>query len=146
MPNRGWTRIPLTEASRESLPPIEFCVPNLMAGSVGVVAAPTGIGKTCLLMQIGAAVAAGIPVANGAIRTPERTGRVVMLAAEDPPPVLGRRAQQLVKSLDMRSVGRDAMALLENNFEFLSLHGPAPKILSETWEKLLRVTFPGCTQ
>lgn len=132
MANRGWTRISLADASRESLPPIEFCVPNLMAGSVGIVAAPPGIGKTCLLMQIGTAVAAGIPVANGAISAPERTGRVVMLAAEDPPAVLNHRAHYLVKSLCAQGYDGDVIARLEKNFEFISWHGPAPKILSES--------------
>lgn len=132
MPSRGWTRISLAEASRESLLPIEFCVPNLMAGSVGVVAAPPGIGKTCLLMQIGAAVAAGIPVANGAMSAPGNFGRVVMLAAEDPPAVLNHRAYYLVKSLCAQGYDGDVIARLEKNFEFISWHGPAPKILSES--------------
>lgn len=128
----SWTRISFSEAAQAPLPPIEFCVPNLLAGSVGIVAAPPGIGKTCLLMQIGAAVAAGIPVANGAMAAPEYPGRVVMLAAEDPPAVLQRRAHSLVKSLLAQGCGNAVIAELEKNFQFLSLRRLAPKILSES--------------
>ncbi len=51
-----WRRVSFVEVRRDKPPAPDFCLTNLPAGSVGVVAAPAGIGKTSLLMQLGAAV------------------------------------------------------------------------------------------
>jgi hypothetical protein len=113
-----WQRISFLAARDRPVPEIDFCLPNLLAGTVGIVAAPAGIGKTSLLMQMGAAVAAGIPVAADLLSAPEQTGRVVFLATEDPYPILMRRAHHFVRSLATQGYGEDTVASLERNFEF----------------------------
>jgi len=127
-----WQRISFLAARDRPVPEIDFCLPNLLAGTVGIVAAPAGIGKTSLLMQMGAAVAAGIPVAADLLSAPEQTGRVVFLATEDPYPILMRRAHHFVRSLATQGYGEDTVASLERNFEFYSLKGAAPILLSDT--------------
>jgi len=97
-----------------------------------VVAAPAGVGKTSLLLQIGAAVAAGIPLANGALPAPAQSGRVVFLAAEDPPAILERRAHFLIKNLLAQGHGEKIIAKLETDFRFLSLNGEVPNILTKS--------------
>lgn len=141
----NWQRISFRAAADTAPPKIDFCLPNLLAGSVGTVAAEPGIGKTSLLLQLGAAVAAGIPVANGAIPKPEGTGKVVFLAAEDPPRILQRRAHFLVRSLEAQGCGRQLMETLETSFHLFSVVGHAPVLIHErgisnsAWNELSNV-------
>ena len=126
-----WERVSFLAARDGAAPEIDFCLTNLLAGTVGVVAAPAGIGKTSLLMQMGAAVAAGIPVAGGLLPAPDRTGTVAFLAMEDPYPILMRRAHHLVRSLAAQGHGDETVERLESNFHIHSLKGPAPILLSD---------------
>jgi hypothetical protein len=128
----NWSQVSFAAAAKSKLPAIDYCLANLLAGTVGVVAAPAGVGKTSLLLQIGVAVAAGIPVANGALPAPEQTGRVVFLAAEDPPAILERRAHFLIKNLLAQGHSEKIIAKLETHFKFLSLNGEVPKILTKS--------------
>jgi len=127
-----WQRISFLDAGAGAAPEIDFCLPNLLAGTVGIVAASAGIGKTSLLMQMGGAVAAGIPVARDLLPAPAKTGRVVFLAMEDPYPILMRRAHYFVRSLAAQGYGEETVKQLEQNFHFYSLKGSAPTILSDT--------------
>ncbi|HTQ76532.1 MAG TPA: AAA family ATPase [Burkholderiales bacterium] len=137
-----WRRTSFDDSAQAALPPLDFCLPNLLAGSVGTVAAEPGIGKTSLLMQLGAAVAAGVPVAGGAFPAPASTGKVVFLAAEDPPLMLDRRAHFLAKSLD--TAGGGVREVLERNFALYSVVGHAPMLVHErgvsrgAWDELSR--------
>ncbi len=122
-------RISIMESWRNNPPEIDFCLANFIAGTVGVVAVPAGIGKTSLLMQLGAGVAAGIPVAGALLPPPPKTGKVVFFATEDPPSVLKRRAHFFAKSLLAQGHGPETIAAMDRNFEFVSLPSP-PKLLS----------------
>lgn len=128
--DRQWKRVSFMEAWLNDPPEIDFCLANFMSGTVGVLAAPAGIGKTSLLLQLGAAVAAGIPVAGDLLPAPQRSGRVVLLATEDPPAVLKRRAHFFMRSLQAQGHGQDAMERLDRNLQLVSLTSP-PKLLSE---------------
>lgn len=124
------TSISIMQAWRSDPPEIDFCLDNFMAGTVGVVAAPAGIGKTSLLLQLGAAVAAGIPVAGDLLPAPSQTGQVTFLATEDPHAVLTRRAHFFARSLQAQGHGADVIERLDRNLQFVSLTRP-PKLLSE---------------
>lgn len=128
----SWHPVSFAAAAAAAPPQIDFCLPNFMAGTVGVVAAPAGVGKTSLLMQLGAAVAAGIPVAGDLLPAPAVTGKVTFLATEDPAPVLQRRAHFFVQSLRAQGMGEEVVARLESNFHFLSIAGTPPKILGDS--------------
>jgi hypothetical protein len=126
---KGWHQVSFTGARNNPPATPDFCLPNLVAGSVGFVAAPAGIGKTSLLMQIGVAVAAGVPVAGNLLDTPDKTGRVVMLATEDPPTILQRRAHFLMRSLEARNAGTDLVERLDSNLVFYSAQSGTPTLL-----------------
>jgi RecA-family ATPase len=126
-----WQRVSFLAARDGAAPEIDFCLTNLLAGTVGVVAAPAGIGKTSLLMQMGAAVAAGIPVAGDLLPAPEKAGSVTFLAMEDPHPILMRRAHHLVRSLAAQGHGDETVERLERNLHIYSLKGPAPILLND---------------
>jgi RecA-family ATPase len=86
-------------------PTLDHVLPGLLAGSVGVVAAPGGTGKSMLLTQIALAIAAGQPVLGGAMTScPASTpAKVVTFLAEETRPVMHHRlhgaAQQLFAGL-----------------------------------------------
>lgn len=144
MSSDNWRQISFQAAAETSLPTIDFCLPNLLAGTVGTVAAEPGIGKTSLLLQLGAAVAAGIPVANGAFPGPEAIGKVVFLAAEDPQQILDRRAHFLMRSLEVQGYGKQLIEKLDMNFHLFSIVGHAPMLVHErgisrsAWDELSR--------
>ncbi len=125
-----WTRIPVQNEPKITPAEADFCLPNLLAGGVGIVAAQAGIGKTSLLLQLGAAVAAGVPVAGGALPAPVKSGPVVFLAAEDPPVILSRRAHFLVQSLLAQGHGNEIVDLLQRNLQLFSLNGEYLNLLS----------------
>lgn len=142
MPNKAWQRVSFENAADKTPADIDFCLPNLLAGGVGTVAAEAGIGKTSLLLQLGAAVAAGIPVAHEALPAPSTTGKVVFLAAEDPPQILGRRIHFMMKSLVAHGYDNGVIKKIETQFHLFSLLGDTPKIVPVTestpraWERL----------
>lgn len=131
METNAWRRISWIEARREPPPEVDFCLPNFLAGSVGVVAAQAGIGKTSLLLQIAAAVAAGVPVAGDLLAVPPMTGRVAFLATEDPPAILQRRAHFLIRSLEAQGYGDNIAQRLEKGLLFHSLRSHVPNLLGK---------------
>ncbi|MGF6937111.1 Mrp family chromosome partitioning ATPase [Paraburkholderia sp. UCT70] len=74
-------------------PTLDHVLPGLLAGSVGVVAAPGGTGKSMLLTQIALAIAAGQPVLVGAMTScPASTpAKVVIFLAEETRAVMHHR-------------------------------------------------------
>lgn len=124
-----WRPVSVAEAGRAPAPALDFCLPNLLTGTVGVVAAPAGIGKTSLLLQIGAAVAAGVPVAVDLFPPPATTGRVVFLGTEDPPAIMQRRAHFLVRSLAALHAPAETLARLERNLVLYDVAASVPVVL-----------------
>jgi hypothetical protein len=129
MKSKDWDQLSFTLARHSEPPQPDFCLPNLVAGTVGVVAAPAGIGKTSLLMQIAASVAVGVPVAGGLLPTPEKSGKVVFLATEDPLAVLQRRAHFMVRNLEEQGAGDDLAERLDHNLSFYCAQTQVPILL-----------------
>lgn len=69
----------------ESAPPprVDFVLPGLPAGQVGLLVGGDGAGKSGLALQIALSVACGIPTCGGVLAAPAGTGRVVMIMGED---------------------------------------------------------------
>lgn len=129
MKSKKWETLPFASAWKDELPQPDFCLPNLISGTVGVVAAPAGIGKTLLLMQIAASVAAGVPVAGGLLPALSKTGKVVFLATEDPLPILQRRAHFIVRSLEEQGAGNEEITRLDHNLKFHCAQSNVPILL-----------------
>jgi RecA-family ATPase len=131
---------PLDLAHVFSTPPaaMDFVLPGLLAGGIGMLAAPGGSGKTYLLLDIAASVAAGNQ-ATGIWPAPASTGRVVLMAAEDPHTVLHHRLHAFGQGLD-----DEAKAALAQQLHIYSLSGEVPTIMAtdpkagprESWEWL----------
>ncbi|CAN0622844.1 regulatory protein RepA [Burkholderia multivorans] len=107
-------------------PALDHVLPGLLAGTVGALVAPGGLGKTMLLMQIGSAIAAGLPILGGALASSNLTpSKVVLLLAEEPAAVIHHRMHGVTEKLQqsMPSVSNDnAQALLTRLDENLCIY------------------------
>lgn len=90
----GIMPIDLTMAFGTKPPPLDFVLPGLVAGTVGVVVSPGGVGKSMLMLESALSVGMGEDVGGIWGEAPHR-GRVVYLAGEDPREVLERRLHAL---------------------------------------------------
>lgn len=107
-PSRAWTLAgdTLLNSFGQAPPPLDFVVPGLLAGTVGILYGPGAAGKSWLALQLAVAVAGGpdISGAFGAVRP----GPVVYLGDEDPEIVTKHRLHVLGAHLDLSA--RQAVA------------------------------------
>ena len=127
----------LRDAFRNVRPPLEFVLPGLLTGTVGVVVSPGGTGKSMLMLS--SALSVGIGLDLGSIWGHEiAQGRVVYLAAEDPSDVIVRRVHtlgNLLKTEEEEDAIADAVDVIPaygRGFTIAtpSATGPVP---SEVW-------------
>lgn len=90
----GMTPIDLTAAFLTKPAPLDFVLPGLVAGTVGVVVSPGGVGKSMLMLESALSIGIGEDVGGIWGEAPHR-GRVLYLAGEDPKEVLERRLHAL---------------------------------------------------
>lgn len=103
---------------------LDFVFPGLLAGGMGMVAAPGGSGKSYLLMSMAASIAIGEPFLFEWPRNPPQ--RVVVYLAEDPPELVHNRMHYL-----SRLYTSQQQALLLQNLEIRSFSGLVPTLISE---------------
>jgi len=78
----------LMAAFTELPPPLDYVLPNMVAGTVGALVSPGGAGKSMLALQLAAQIAGGIDLLEvGELPT----GPVVYLPAEDTPTAIHYR-------------------------------------------------------
>ncbi|MDI3260849.1 MAG: helicase RepA family protein [Sinobacteraceae bacterium] len=83
-----WGR--MTWAESRERPVLDFVLPGLLSGSVGLIVGQGAVGKSMLALSIGLAVATGRKVAGG-LWTPGGVGSVVIVAGEDSTQILQER-------------------------------------------------------
>lgn len=83
----------VTLLQSDHAPNLDFVLPGLLAGSVGMIVGQGAIGKSMLALQIGLGVAAGgdYGLIAGGLWRPEKSGPVTIVAGEDPPEILQKR-------------------------------------------------------
>jgi RecA-family ATPase len=96
-------RLDVLKALTTSPPLPDFVLPGLPAGSVGALVAPGATGKTLLLLQLCAALAAGMPVLEGlfcgACATPVVPAKVAIVVAEETMDLMHARLHAVVAQL-----------------------------------------------
>ncbi|MBV7563685.1 helicase RepA family protein [Pseudomonas sp. sia0905] len=125
----------LMAAFTEQPPPIDYVLPNMVAGTVGALVSPGGAGKSMLALQLGAQVAGSADL----LEVGELTkGSVIYLPAEDPPAAIHHRLHALGVHLtaDERQAVADGL-LIE------PLIGKCPNINALDWFDYLKRVAEG---
>ncbi|SFU56334.1 plasmid and phage replicative helicase [Nitrosomonas eutropha] len=115
----------LMAAFTESPPPIDYVLPNMVAGTVGALVSPGGAGKSMLILQLAAQIAGG-PDLLEVDELP--TGAVVYLPAEDPPVAIHHRLHALGAHLTANQRRAVADGLLIE-----PLIGKCPNVMARDW-------------
>jgi hypothetical protein len=101
-------KVDLAAAFSGPPPELDWVWPGFLAGTVGVLVAAGGTGKSYWALQAAMAVADGGRNSDLLGLDPSHTGRVIYLTAEDPEPVLVGRVQALGQFLPAQA--QDAIA------------------------------------
>lgn len=135
-----------------SPPPQDHVLPGLLAGTVGMLAGPGGVGKTMFELQVALAVACGGSICGGLfdghasdVRLSRQPGRVVMVAAEESAELVWNRLHAVVATLfqHKRLLGVDAqpaelMDMWARNLHIYPLAGvPRVMLLDRDFERTL---------
>lgn len=123
--------IDVLESFDNDPPEIDYVLPGLAAGTVGMVAATGSTGKTNFSLSLGISLAAGLPIAGGVWDAPGVTGRVTVLAAEDPTEILKDRLHSLGAWLKLAGADGDEgiREKISNGFFLASLVGQMPYLI-----------------
>lgn len=107
-------------------PPLHHVLPGLLAGTVGMLAGPGGVGKTMLELQIAVGLATGTPVCGGLFEC-AGAAPVVMVAAEEDVNVLTHRLHAIVHALyaqrarfGLQIESKPFLARLQNNLRLFA--------------------------
>lgn len=115
----------LMAAFTELPPPLDYVLPNMVAGTVGALVSPGGAGKSMLALQLAAQIAGGPDL----LEVGELSfGPVIYLPAEDPPAAIHHRLHALGAHLtaEQRQAVADGL-LIE------PLIGRCPNIMALDW-------------
>lgn len=114
--------------------PLEFVLPGLLRGTVGALVSPGGMGKSYWALGIALAISMGRKVDQTGLHPTE--GRVLVLAKEDPMPVLAQRIHSLVPALPK--------GLNVANFDLRSCVGLDIDLMADAWLDALIAAAAGC--
>ena len=116
-------RLDIRRILSTSPPAQDHVLPGLLAGTVGMLAGPGGVGKTMFELQVAMAVACGGSICGGVFEGGEsgammstRPGKVVLVAAEEAEDVIWHRlhavAATLLKQPSLLGVDADPVTIL----------------------------------
>lgn len=100
-------------------PELDFVLPGLTADTVGTLIGPGGMGKTMLELQLAILLATGLlhrePLfgTNACLGLSTSPQKVILLAAEEPLPVVWQRVHDIIQSLNQRDVLPEGMSWVE---------------------------------
>lgn len=123
------------ELATTAPPPRDEVLPGLIAGSVGGIIATGGSRKSYFALQIAAAVAGGPDTLGLA---PRSTGRVVLLALEDPQQIIHERSRALAQRWSA-----DAVQQVREYLHIWPLVGAGANLLDPVFLAWLRSAIEG---
>lgn len=127
--------IDLMRAFTERPPPIDYVLPNMVAGTVGALVSPGGAGKSMLALQLATQIAGGpdlLEIGDLPI------GAVIYLPAEDPPVAIHHRLHAIGTQLTAEQKQAVADGLLID-----PLIGKCPNIINNDWFDYLKRAAEG---
>ncbi|WP_175970906.1 helicase RepA family protein [Burkholderia sp. BCC0322] len=137
MLNLGALRLDIRYTLTMPPPTLDYVLPGLLAGTVGLLVAPGATGKTTLLTQLACDIAAGMPVGGGILTSglPDRSGeRVVFFLAEESKAIMHHRLQAALAGVSTMPAlqtkdSRDFLAeQLATNLHVYPLAGVGPRL------------------
>lgn len=122
----------IAEAFNSAPKPVDYVLPNMVAGTVGALVSPGGAGKSMLVLQLAMQIAGGPDLLEiGELSQ----GAVTYLPAEDPLITIHHRLHALGKLL-----GEEQKQLIGHRLAIFPLVGVMPNIMGSQWRnELLRV-------
>lgn len=105
--------------------PIDYVLPNMVAGTVGAIVSPGGAGKSMLAMQLAIQIAGG-PDLLGVNAL--QSGKVIYLPAEDPVIAIHHRLYAIGAYLN-----DDVRQVVHSNLDIVPLFGVLPDIMHPLW-------------
>lgn len=125
--------IDILRAMRTPPPPLDFVLPGMLAGTVGAIVSPGGAGKSMLALELGVLVATGLDLTGLAGGEKYPTGKVVVLAAEDPADALVHRIHALGAHID-----EPTREVLAESMTIEPLAGKGPDLSRQDWIEYIR--------
>jgi RecA-family ATPase len=110
----------ITFAQARSKPRLDFVLPGLLVGSVGLIVGQGAVGKTFLALHIGIGISLGRPIAehNGEALWPaQSSGKVAVILGEDPPEIVQDRLHSLRAGLQLDAREEE---ILDHDLEVIS--------------------------
>lgn len=115
--------------------PIDYVLPNMIAGTIGALVSPGGVGKSMLALQLATQVAGG-PDLLGVGELPK--GQVIYLPAEDPPVAIHHRLYALGAQLTTNQ-----QRIVNDGLRIEPLVGKCPDITHKSWFDYLKRAAEG---
>jgi regulatory protein RepA len=131
----NWLRLNVTHVLSQPRPILDYLLPNLLKGTVGMLVGKGGIGKTTFMLQVGTELAIGAPILGGLFPAAEPI-RVLMLLAEEMPEVMANRlhdafASRLPSDLPDQHRTSQVERLLNENLHIYALAGADVSLLCQ---------------
>jgi len=115
-------------------PILDFVLPGLLSGTAGMIIAPGATGKTWLALQIGIAIAGGLPVCEGVWGAIPASGKVLVLTWEDPEPAIQGRLKAIMERLKSRGASESLLHQIDENIDTRSMHGETAELMDRNGE------------
>lgn len=129
----------VTLAQAAARPQLDFVLPGLLAGSVGLIVGQGAVGKSFLALQLGLAVKTGKQVAGG-LWSPGGSGPVTLVFGEDQTNLLLERLYWLREA---EGIGDDEAEKIDEGITILSGYGADLRIVMKTRDGLADGPFFG---
>jgi len=133
-------KLNIFEALTTDPAPLDFCLPGLLAGTVGALVSSGGLGKSCLMLEISAMLAARVdPLGIGGEWAIEpagalKCGAVLYLPAEDPLEIIKHRLRALALAMKLT---QDQCRAMDKNLTIYPMIGRGANLGEAGWRDLL---------
>lgn len=106
---------------------IDYVLPGLMLGTVGMIAGPGAIGKSYLAAELCASVAVGRPLSGSPLLHGVKPGRTALIFGEDPKAIINNRFHDMIAAY---AITDEEISVLDRDLLTISAVGEDMSLLS----------------